>query len=100
MYIYRGFLRLKFKSKSFPFLCIVIIFHLKMGSLHAVSLSLLVISIIVGSANSDIYDGASYDFMTSKLAKDQERLLSTMIGIEGIILYKFGSSISPLQGKL
>ena len=71
-----------------------------MGSLHAVFFSLLVISIIVGSANGDIYDGGSYDSMTPKLAKDQERLLSTMIGIEGIILYKFGSSISPLQGKL
>ncbi|KGN44955.1 proline-rich protein 3 [Cucumis sativus] len=71
-----------------------------MGSLHAVFFSLLVISIIVGSANGDIYDGGSYDSMTPKLAKDQERLLSTMIGIEGIILYKFGSSISPLQGGL
>lgn len=68
-----------------------------MASLHAIFLSLLV---IIGSASSDNNGGGSnYDLMTPKLGKE-ERLLSTMIGIEGIILYKFGSTIAPLQGNL
>ncbi|CAK9310119.1 unnamed protein product [Citrullus colocynthis] len=68
-----------------------------MASLHAFFLSLLV---IIGSASSDNNGGGSnYDLMTPKLGKE-ERLLSTMIGIEGIILYKFGSTIAPLQGGL
>lgn len=63
---------------------------LSMASLHAVLLSLLV---IIASAGDDNNNGVS------KFAKE-ERLLSTMIGIEGIILYKSGSTIAPLQGKL
>ncbi|XP_038896334.1 proline-rich protein 3-like [Benincasa hispida] len=68
-----------------------------MASIHAIFLSL---SVIIASANGDDNGGRSnYVLMTPKIGKE-ERLLSTMIGIEGIILYKFGSTIAPLPGGL
>ncbi|XP_023548997.1 proline-rich protein 3-like [Cucurbita pepo subsp. pepo] len=68
-----------------------------MASLRAVFLSLLVI--VASAGGDDSNGGGYYDLMTPKLANEQ-RLLSTMIGIQGIILYKSGSTIFPLEGGL
>ncbi|XP_022153392.1 proline-rich protein 3-like [Momordica charantia] len=65
-----------------------------MASLNLVLifLPLLGIASSAGDNNGGGYSG----LLTPKLDKE-ERLLSAMIGIQGIILYKFGSTIAPLQ---
>lgn len=70
---------------------------LLMASLNLVLifLPLLGIASSAGDNNGGGYSG----LLTPKLDKE-ERLLSAMIGIQGIILYKFGSTIAPLQGKV
>lgn len=61
---------------------------------------LLLLSALVASASpSDGYSSSYIPSNQSQPKQEQEKLLSTNVGIQGIIYCKTGSKLTPLEGN-